>query len=329
MATSQTSSQLVNSLPLRLRNFFARYPPQIYSAAVRPKKKTPPLPAAAAATATSTAPTTSESTTAAPAPAPTQDQQTPQPTTLSPDSLPSPYISDRTAPKPPKPDPLSLPSRSLLHSTREHPNPFLPIKRGKKWQGPRYGLRQQADLVKLAIRYKVEELLPPGKKSTEYKEMRRAERGLAIKGTGIGEKVKGHKWERTMESRLEERRKAIMEMPEMINLWKQVSFLVLELGCVGWGLANCLRAERSWAWVEEVAQEVRTGLAGISQSPSIHGFLVQLVDCIVCKIVYLGHIRLVFIDCKAIYHSSFMYIISTRHIQQSINHTKEKPNPQP
>jgi large subunit ribosomal protein L25 len=75
--------------------------------------------------------------------------------------------------------------------------------------------------VKLAIKYNVEALLPPGKKSTEYKETRRAERGLQIKGTGIGQKVKGHKWERTMEGRLEDRRKAMMEMPEMIRLWKQ------------------------------------------------------------------------------------------------------------
>lgn len=74
----------------------------------------------------------------------------------------------------------------------------------------------------MAIKYDVEGLLPVGRKSTEFKETRRAERGgLAVKGTGVGQKVKGHKWERTMEARLEDRRKAMMEMPEMIRLWKQ------------------------------------------------------------------------------------------------------------
>ena len=76
----------------------------------------------------------------------------------------------------------------------------------------------------MAIRYNVEALLPPGRKSTEFKETRRAERGgLAVKGTGVGQKVKGHKWERTMETRLEERKKAMQEMPELIKNWKLVS----------------------------------------------------------------------------------------------------------
>lgn len=79
--------------------------------------------------------------------------------------------------------------------------------------------------MKLAIKYNVEPLLPIGPKSTEYKAARMAERGLRIKGTGIGQKVKGHKWERTMEARLEDRRKAMMEMPEMIRLWKEVSIV--------------------------------------------------------------------------------------------------------
>lgn len=82
----------------------------------------------------------------------------------------------------------------------------------------------------MAIKYNVEALLPPGRKSTEFKETRRAERGgLAVKGTGIGQKVKGHKWERTMEARLEDRRKAMTEMPEMIRLWKQVGLLFLSI----------------------------------------------------------------------------------------------------
>ncbi|KAL4913220.1 hypothetical protein BDW62DRAFT_192992 [Aspergillus aurantiobrunneus] len=189
MATPQLNAQnLLNKLPARLLNFFARYPPQHYSAAVVP----PP------------------------------DPTTPPPTEAEP--LPSPYTPNRDAKGYHKPDPeLHSPSRALLYSDPKYPNPFLPRKnfRTGKWFGPRYGLRQQADLVKLAVKYNVEGLLPPGKKSTEYKETRREERGLQIKGTGIGQKVKGHKWERTMEARLEDRRKAMIEMPEMIRLWKQ------------------------------------------------------------------------------------------------------------
>ncbi|CAL5873547.1 uncharacterized protein PFLUO_LOCUS7827 [Penicillium psychrofluorescens] len=181
-------SSLVGSLPIRLRNFLARYPPQIYSAAVAPRP-TPPETDAPAET-----------------------------------TLPSPYTPNRDAKGTHKPDPtVYSPSMALLYNSKEAPNPFLPRKdnRTGKWIPPRFGLRQQADLVKLAAKYKVEELLPPGRKSNEFKATRLAERGLRIKGTGIGQKVKGHKWERTMESRLEERRKAMTEMPEMIRLWRQ------------------------------------------------------------------------------------------------------------
>lgn len=81
----------------------------------------------------------------------------------------------------------------------------------------------------MAKKYGVEQLLPTSRKSTIFKETRLAERGLAIKGTGIGQKVKGHKWERTMETRLEERKKAMMEMPELIRQWKQVSPFPLQI----------------------------------------------------------------------------------------------------
>lgn len=187
MSSLQSS---VGQLPARLRNFFARYPPQIYSSIVA-QRPTPP-----------------------------EAEAAPEGT------LPSPYTPDRDAKGAHRQDPVAYsPSRALLSSDPKARNPFLPRKifSTGKWIGPRYGLRQQADLVKLAIKYNVEPLLPPGPKSTEYKAARLAERGLRIKGTGIGQKVKGHKWERTMEARLEDRRKAMVEMPEMIRLWKQVS----------------------------------------------------------------------------------------------------------
>lgn len=81
--------------------------------------------------------------------------------------------------------------------------------------------------MKIAKKYGVEALLPPGQKSTEFKEQRILEKGLRVKGTGEGQKVKGHKWERTMNATLEKRRKAMEEMPEMIRLWKQVSHAAL------------------------------------------------------------------------------------------------------
>ncbi|KAJ9219589.1 hypothetical protein DTO271D3_5763 [Paecilomyces variotii] len=194
MSAVQATEGLVSKLPLRLRNFFARYPPQIYSAQVAPR----PTPPATEGTTESSEP--------------------------SPDgTLPSPYTPNRDA-KGQTRDPTAWSSaKALLYSNPDYPNPFLPRKnfRTGKWIGARIGLRQQADLVKLAQKYNVEALLPPGRKSTEFKDTRRLERGLAIKGTGIGQKVKGHKWERTLETRLEERKKAMLEMPELIRAWKQ------------------------------------------------------------------------------------------------------------
>jgi large subunit ribosomal protein L25 len=202
MSAAQASQGLVSKLPVRLRNFFAKYPPQIYSATVAPRPS-PPAPA-------SDNPVS-------------QETSSPIMTALEP--LPSPYSPNRDARGAHRPDPKAWsPSKALLYSNKDKPNPFLPVKnfRTGKWYGARIGLRQQADLVKLAKRYGVEQLLPPGRKSSEFKETRRLERGLQIKGTGIGQKVKGHRWERTMETRLEERRKAMLEMPELIRSWKQV-----------------------------------------------------------------------------------------------------------
>ena len=36
----------------------------------------------------------------------------------------------------------------------------------------------------------------------------------------MGEKVRGRKWERTMKSRLERRRQAMLNMPKLIHEWK-------------------------------------------------------------------------------------------------------------
>lgn len=187
MSVSKQTGALLENLPQRLVNFFARYPPQVHSAAVR-------------------------------RPAPANGEG------YVPTKVESPYTPDRDAKGAPREKKHGwTPSRALLVTSEEVRNPFLPHKRFGKWEAPKYGLRQQADLMKLAIKYNVGALLPPSRKSPEFKETRRAERGLQVKGTGVGHKVKGHKWERTMESRLEDRRKAMEGMPEMVRMWKQVS----------------------------------------------------------------------------------------------------------
>ncbi|KAJ4400008.1 hypothetical protein N0V91_008983 [Didymella pomorum] len=103
------------------------------------------------------------------------------------------------------------------------PNPFLPTKNFTtgRWHGPVYGLRKQADLVKLANAHGVVDLLPWTIKKPGEKEARRIERGLAVKGTGEGQRVKGKLWERTLKGRLEMRRQAMLDMPRLIQEWKQ------------------------------------------------------------------------------------------------------------
>ena len=68
----------------------------------------------------------------------------------------------------------------------------------------------------------VEELLPYTVKGTQERIMKRQEGGLRVKGTGVGQKVKGKLWERTMKGRLEKRRQAMLGMPKMVQQWKQV-----------------------------------------------------------------------------------------------------------
>ncbi|KAH6650662.1 hypothetical protein F5144DRAFT_617471 [Chaetomium tenue] len=80
------------------------------------------------------------------------------------------------------------------------PNPFRPLRHPVtgKWHDPKYSLRRQAELVKMARKHGVEELLPEGPKSTEVRLRKRVELGLRVKGTGVGQKVKGHKHERQL-----------------------------------------------------------------------------------------------------------------------------------
>ncbi|OCK78691.1 hypothetical protein K432DRAFT_435823 [Lepidopterella palustris CBS 459.81] len=102
-------------------------------------------------------------------------------------------------------------------------NPFQPTKhyRSGRWHSPVYGLRRQAEMVKLAEKHGVVSLLPYTIKLPGERAKRREERGLRVKGTGVGERVKGKLWERTLKGRLEERRQAMLDMPRLIQEWKQ------------------------------------------------------------------------------------------------------------
>jgi large subunit ribosomal protein L25 len=136
---------------------------------------------------------------------------------------------------------------------RTYRNPFQPTKNFAtgKWNSPVFGLRRQADIVKLAQKHGVVDLLPYTIKLPGEREKRRAERGLRVKGTGVGERVKGKAWERTLKGRLEERRNAMLAMPQMIEDWKQVCLVCVRgLG----GVAANWCTERSRKGVEEVAE---------------------------------------------------------------------------
>ena len=111
------------------------------------------------------------------------------------------------------------------HDRIQKLNPFTPHKHPKtgRWHPPIYSLRRQAELVKMARDHNVEDLLPFTVKKTAERQRRVEERGLRVKGTGEGQHVKGHVWERTLKGRLEKRRKAMLEMPRMIQEWRQVS----------------------------------------------------------------------------------------------------------
>ncbi|MCJ1485464.1 hypothetical protein MMC06_005638 [Schaereria dolodes] len=115
-----------------------------------------------------------------------------------------------------------------LNADDEWSNPFRSTKHPitGNWHDPVYSLRRQADLVKLARANGVEELLPFTTKGTEERIRKREEQGLRVKGTGVGQKVKGKEWERTMKGRLDRRKQAMLEMPKLIQSWKQVISLI-------------------------------------------------------------------------------------------------------
>ncbi|KAI0396071.1 hypothetical protein F5Y17DRAFT_456393 [Xylariaceae sp. FL0594] len=103
-------------------------------------------------------------------------------------------------------------------------NPFLPHKHPVtgKWHDPEFSLRRQAELVKLAREEGVEELLPFTVKGTEERVRHRVEHGLRVRGTGVGQKVKGHLHERMLSVKMEKRRVAMLGMPKLVREWRKV-----------------------------------------------------------------------------------------------------------
>jgi large subunit ribosomal protein L25 len=78
------------------------------------------------------------------------------------------------------------------------PNPFMPSRHPVtgRLHDPKYSLRRQAELVKIARGHGVEELLPYTPKKTEERLGKRVQLGLRVRGTGIGQTVKGRQHER-------------------------------------------------------------------------------------------------------------------------------------
>jgi large subunit ribosomal protein L25 len=241
MATAASALSSSNPLPQRLMNFFAKYPPKLYSAKytgasiplTRPTRSSKLLEVSSPTAPSSTAPITSP-------------------------SDPNESRIESTS---------SSPRESPLETEDLPPNPFLPYRNPStnRWRGPAISLRRQAELVKIAQKYDVEPLLPPSRKSSVFKEARALEKGLRVKGTGIGERVKGHIWEREMPAKLEARRKAMEGMPALIRKWKQVSS------------SHVLRVTMCFA---DANMECSLGMGGAGRNIQNHsdctGFLVQI-----------------------------------------------------
>lgn len=65
-------------------------------------------------------------------------------------------------------------------------------------QDPVYSARRQAQLIQMARDHGVAELMPASAKDPAQRLALRVEHGLRVKGTGVGQKVKGHIHERHM-----------------------------------------------------------------------------------------------------------------------------------
>lgn len=167
------------------------------------------------------------------------------------------YATGPQRPEPPQGTPTA--NEILLASTPISDPTYNPFQTWKnpitgRWRPPMFSLRRQAELVRKAVSYGVADLLPFTNKLPWVKVQKREEQGLRVKGTGVGQKVKGKEWERTVKGRLEKRRKAMLEMPKLVQQWKEVSFDDI---CLWSGISANLLTERTWSWVEEMAEVIR------------------------------------------------------------------------
>ena len=101
-------------------------------------------------------------------------------------------------------------------------NPFKATRdpRTGKFHAPRYSLRRQADIIKLALRFGVERLLPPSRKQTKLVSGRRK----PMKGTM---RPKGSKEARNRAEYVENKQKALEESLRVVAMRKTVSPLNL------------------------------------------------------------------------------------------------------
>jgi large subunit ribosomal protein L25 len=95
---------------------------------------------------------------------------------------------------------LVSPGSAATSFQEMRPNPFEFYKHPVtgRLQDPVYSARRQAQLFQLARDHGVAELLPPSGKNPTQRLAHRVEYGLRVKGTGVGQKVKGHIHERHM-----------------------------------------------------------------------------------------------------------------------------------
>ncbi|KAJ8604427.1 hypothetical protein MRB53_041816 [Persea americana] len=221
-ASASLHIRLAHALPVRLQRFFVRNPPRALTST---SAASPP---ATASHSTSTSPSD---------------------------------FSSATAPSAATLNTAGLSSSALTEPRNFKRNPFLPHKTPGtgKWRPPIYSLRQQAELCKMARAHDVEDLLPYSTKSSIVRNAKREEQGLRVKGTGVGQRVKGHEWERTLKGRLDKRRAAMVGMASMVQKWKQVCISVLML--LGYtylvsGMSADLATERTWKRLEAVAEIV-------------------------------------------------------------------------
>ena len=127
------------------------------------------------------------------------------------------------------PSAAATPSNATIDSEPRPPTPFQVWKHPITglWQEPVYSLRRQAQLCKIAREHGVEELLPYSVKKSGVRALRRFEEGLRVRGTGVGQKVKGHLDERLLRKKVALRRRAMVRMPRLIMKWREVSLYIL------------------------------------------------------------------------------------------------------